>query len=253
MLVRRLLVVAAILAATLTALLPSSPAGAAAADPVVIVPGFTTGPVIDTGYIPLRDRLRSAGYDVTVLVYPDYGLGDIRTNSQRLANTIASVRARTGAAKVDLVAHSMGGLVSRYYIKNLGGAATVDSLIMMGTPNYGTSLANVASFLTFGSCVGIDACNQMASGSSFLNDLNAGDDTIGNVRYTNIVTAQDEIIIPYTNGYLNNDGNNVNVKVQSKCWARLVGHVSIALDGTVYSGIRQALAKQAIDLDCWAL
>ena len=169
MVVRRLLVVASVVAATLVALLPSPPASAAPAkDPVVIVPGFTTGPVIDTGYIPLRDRLRSAGYDVTMLVYPDYGLGDIRTNSQRLANTIASVRARTGAAKVDLVAHSMGGLVSRYYIKDLGGAATVDSLIMMGTPNYGTSLANVASFLTFGSCIGIDACNQMAAGSSLL-------------------------------------------------------------------------------------
>ena len=96
MLARRLLVVAAVLAATLTALLPGSPAAAATKDPVVIVPGFTTGPVIDTGYIPLRDRLRSAGYDVTVLVYPDYGLGDIRTNSQRLANTIASVRSRSG-------------------------------------------------------------------------------------------------------------------------------------------------------------
>ena len=252
MLVRRLLVVAAILAATLTALLPSSPAGAAAADPVVIVPGFTTGPVIDTGYIPLRDRLRSAGYDVTVLVYPDYGLGDIRTNSQRLANTIASVRARTGAAKVDLVAHSMGGLVSRYYIKNLGGAATVDSLIMMGTPNYGTSLANVASFLTFGSCVGIDACNQMASGSSFLNDLNAGDDTIGSVRYTSIATSVDLVVTPYKNAFLANDGNIANITVQSQCLLRLPGHLGLIFDGTVADGVKDALRNETVRMNCFA-
>lgn len=252
MLVRRLLVVAAILAATLTALLPSSPAGAAAADPVVIVPGFTTGPVIDTGYIPLRDRLRSAGYDVTVLVYPDYGLGDIRTNSQRLANTIASVRARTGAAKVDLVAHSMGGLVSRYYIKNLGGAATVDSLIMMGTPNYGTSLANVASFLTFGSCVGIDACNQMASGSSFLNDLNAGDDTIGSVRYTSIATSVDLVVTPYKNAFLANDGNIANITVQSQCLLRLPGHLGLIFDGAVADGVKDALRNETVRMNCFA-
>ena len=252
MLVRRLLVVAAILAATLTALLPSSPAGAAAADPVVIVPGFTTGPVIDTGYIPLRDRLRSAGYDVTVLVYPDYGLGDIRTNSQRLANTIASVRARTGAAKVDLVAHSMGGLVSRYYIKNLGGAATVDSLIMMGTPNYGTSLANVASFLTFGSCVGIDACNQMASGSSFLNDPNAGDDTIGSVRYTSIATSVDLVVTPYKNAFLANDGNIANITVQSQCLLRLPGHLGLIFDGAVADGVKDALRNETVRMNCFA-
>ena len=252
MLVRRLLVVAAILAATLTALLPSSPAGAAAADPVVIGPGFTTGPVIDTGYIPLRDRLRSAGYDVTVLVYPDYGLGDIRTNSQRLANTIASVRARTGAAKVDLVAHSMGGLVSRYYIKNLGGAATVDSLIMMGTPNYGTSLANVASFLTFGSCVGIDACNQMASGSSFLNDLNAGDDTIGSVRYTSIATSVDLVVTPYKNAFLANDGNIANITVQSQCLLRLPGHLGLIFDGAVADGVKDALRNETVRMNCFA-
>jgi triacylglycerol lipase len=253
MLVRRLLVVAAVLAATLTALLPGSPAAAAAKDPVVIVPGFTTGPVIDTGYIPLRDRLRSAGYDVTVLVYPDYGLGDIRTNSQRLANTIASVRSRTGAAKVDLVAHSMGGLVSRYYIKNLGGAATVDSLIMMGTPNYGTSLANVASFLTFGSCVGIDACNQMAAGSSFLKDLNAGDDTIGSVRYTSIATSVDLVVTPYRNAFLANDGNLANITVQSQCFLRLPGHLGLIFDGAVADGVKDALRNETVRMNCFAV
>lgn len=254
MVVRRILVVAAVLAATLVALLPSSPAGAATVkDPVVIVPGFTTGPVIDTGYIPLRDRLRSAGYDVTMLVYPDYGLGDIRTNSQRLANTIASVRARTGAAKVDLVAHSMGGLVSRYYIKSLGGSSSVDSLIMMGTPNYGTSLANVASFLTFGSCVGIDACNQMAAGSGFLNDLNAGDDTIGSVRYTSIATSVDLVVTPYKNAFLANDGNVANITVQSQCLLRLPGHLGLIFDGAVADGVKDALRNETVRMACFAV
>lgn len=254
MVVRRLLVVAAVLAATLVALLPSSPASAAPAkDPVVIVPGFTTGPVIDTGYIPLRDRLRSSGYDVTMLVYPDYGLGDIRTNSQRLANTIASVRARTGAAKVDLVAHSMGGLVSRYYIKSLGGSSSVDSLIMMGTPNYGTSLANVASFLTFGSCIGIEACNQMAAGSSFLASLNAGDDTIGSVRYTSIATKVDLVVTPYGNAFLANDGNIANITVQNQCFLRLPGHLGLIFDGAVADGVRDALRNETVRMNCFAV
>ena len=44
-----------------------------------------------------------------------------------------------------------------------------------------------------------------------------------------------------------------NVKVQSKCWARTVGHLGLILDGTVYSGVRQALQGQSINLNCWAV
>ena len=90
----------------------------------------------------------------------------------------------------------------------------------------------------------------MSIGSSFLADLNAGDDTIGNVSYTNFGTVYDTVIVPYTNSYLANDGNNT---VQSQCWARYVDHISIPLDGTVYSGIRHALAHRSISLNCFAL
>lgn len=250
---RRLLAVFAVLVASLAIIGPASPAHAAAKDPVIVVPGFTTGPIVSIGYLPLVERLEGAGYDVTLLVYPDYGLGDIHANAQRLANTVASVRARTGAAKVDLVAHSMGGLVSRDYVKNLGGSTKVDSLITMGTPHYGTDLAVLAKFLTFGSCIGITACNQMARGSSFLNSLNAGDDTIGNVSYTNIASVNDGIVQPFTTSFLANDGNNTNVKVQKQCPLRSVGHVALPYDGTVYSGIQDALAHRTITLNCFAL
>ncbi len=250
---RRLFAALAVLAASLVLATPATPAHAAAKDPVVVVPGFTTGPIAAVGYVPLVERLRNAGYDVTLLVYPDYGLRAINANAQRLANTVASVRARTGAAKVDLVAHSMGGLVSRAYVKNLGGSSNVDSLIMMGTPNYGTDLAVVAKFLTFGSCIGITACNQMARGSSFLSALNAGDDTIGNVRYTSIATKVDEIVFPYSTAYLANDGNIRNVAVQDQCWARLPMHLGLILDGTVFDGVNDALKGNSVSMNCWAL
>ncbi|MEZ4606942.1 MAG: hypothetical protein R2865_09135 [Deinococcales bacterium] len=41
----------------------------------------------------------------------------------------------TGAPQVDIVAHSMGGLISRYYIAKLMGDVDVAQLIMLGTPN----------------------------------------------------------------------------------------------------------------------
>ena len=112
-------------------------------------------------------------------------------------------------------------------------------MISLGAPHYGTGLANLATFLGLGNCLGVTACQQMAAGSAFLNNLNAGDDTIGDVRYTNIVTVFDEMVVPYWNGHLRN-GNNANVTVQAPCFARLVGHVKLATDGTVYDGVRHA-------------
>lgn len=248
--IRRLLAVVAFLAASLTIVAAPNPASAATKDPVIIVPGFTTGPIIGVGYAPLMTRLVAAGYDVTLLTYPDYGLGDISVNAQRLANTVAAVKARTKASKVDLVAHSMGGLVSRDYVKYKGGANNVDSLIMLGTPNYGTALAALGNIVN---CVGIVACQQMATGSSYLNALNAGDDTIGNVRYTSIATAFDEVVVPYWTAFLANDGNISNVTVQSQCFLRTPGHLGLILDGAVADGVMDALRGQRVSMNCFAL
>jgi len=179
--------------------------------------------------------------------------GTVEAMLDEVADFLQAVAEQTGAEKVHLVAHSMGGLVSRDYVKNLGGSTTVDSLITMGTPHYGTDLAVLAKFLTFGSCIGITACNQMARGSSFLNSLNAGDDTIGNVRYTAIATKVDEVVFPYSTAFLANDGNIRNVAVQDKCWARLPGHLGLILDGAVFDGVNDALKGQTVSMNCWAL
>lgn len=251
--VRRLLLVLSLVASALVFALPSTASAAPTRDPVVIVPGFTTGDVLAIGYVPLKQRLQNAGYDVTLLTYPDYGLGDIHNNAQLLASTVDAVKARTGAAKVDLVAHSMGGLVSRDYVKTLGGSTKVDSLIMMGSPNYGTDLANVARFFTFGSCIGITACQQMAVGSSYLASLNAGDDTIGSVKYTSIATRVDEVVFPYRNAFLANDGNIANITVQNQCWLRVPGHLGLILDGAVADGVTDALRHETVRMNCWAL
>ena len=250
---RRLFAALAFLATSLVLVAPASPAQAATKDPVIVVPGFTGGDLVAIGYVPLVQRLRGAGYDVTLLTYPDYGFGDINDNAQRLANTVASVRARTGSAKVDLVAHSMGGLVTRAYVKNLGGSTKVDSLITLASPHYGTDLANIAKFLTLGSCVGITSCHQMARGSSFLADLNAGDDTIGNVRYTSIASKVDEVVFPYSTSWLANDGNIRNVAVQDQCLLRLPGHIGIILDGAVFDGVNDALKGNSVNMNCWAV
>jgi triacylglycerol esterase/lipase EstA (alpha/beta hydrolase family) len=243
----------AALSALSTLLLASAwsiaPASAATpADPVIIVAG-TFSPALANE--PLAARLRADGYRVSIFVLPAGGTGDIRDAARALDRFADGVRAAAGAARVDLIGHSQGGLVARTYVKDDGGAGEVDSLITLGAPNRGTSVANLATIVGFGNCLTIVACRQMAIGSSYLNDLNAGTDTIGAVRYTTFRTLQDELVRPVDNATLFDGATNV--LVQSRCWLRVVGHVGLILDGAVYSGIHQALEGRPIALDCFAL
>lgn len=226
-------------------------AAAATKDPVVVVNGLFG---VGIAYEPFVARLRADGYQVYDYELPTLGTQDIRVTARQLAAFVAGVRAQTGAAEVDLIGHSEGGLVSRAFVKYEGGAAVVDTLTTLGTPNNGTAAANLIRFFTLGSCVGITACEQMTIGSSFLADLNAGDDSIGSVRYTNIATVVDELVQPYTTSFLNAaDGNITNRTLQSECWARFPGHLALILDGAVYSGVQDVLADRPIDFNCFAV
>lgn len=226
----------------------ASPATAAGPDPVIIVTG-TGGPAFY--YDALRWRLEAAGHRAWIFQLTGLGLGDIRDTAGDLAQFVAGVRAQTGAARVDLIGHSQGGLVSRQYVKFNGGDQTVDSLIMFGSPNHGTLAANLAQLFSFGTCLWIVACEQMTVGSTFLASLNAGDDTYGPVGYTSIYTIFDEVVVPYTTAAM--DDGATNVLIQSQCPFRFVEHIAGIHDGTVFSGFLDALAHRPITLDCYAL
>ncbi len=256
--------IAAVLAAGLVLVALLAPVTAASAaprsateatrDPVIIVAGTLAGQTLASVYYePLAARLRADGYRVWIFGLPGSGLGDIGAISQNLGAKVAAVRAETGAARVDLIGHSQGGLVIRHYLKYRGGANAVDSAVSLGAPHYGAAVANLLTLLGLGSCAGVVACRQMTIGSSFLAALNAGDDTIGNVTYTNLASMNDGIVQPYTTSFLADDGNNTNVRIQRQCPLRSVGHVALPYDGTVYSGIQDALAHRAITLNCFAL
>ncbi|OKI75092.1 esterase/lipase family protein [Micromonospora sp. CB01531] len=221
---------------------------AATGNPVIVVGGLIG---VSIAYEPIAARLRADGYRASIYQLPDLGFGDIRESARALSSYVDQVRAATGVAKVDLVTHSEGGLVSRWYVKFLGGVDKVGRNVSLGTPQQGTYIANIVKFLGLGSCAGIVACQQMSVGSGLLADLNSGDDTPGAVRWTTIRTWQDELVIPVDNATLADGATNV--LIQSSCPLRVVGHLGLVLDGTAYSIVRQALAGAAIHPNCFAI
>ncbi len=94
----------------------------------------------------------------------------IETYAIRLQEAVAVAKARTGSEKVIIVTHSMGGLVTRRYLQ-LFGENNVAAVIMVGTPNNGTSGRTTQYCAVFGSET---ECEDMEYGSLFLSKLNAG-------------------------------------------------------------------------------
>jgi pimeloyl-ACP methyl ester carboxylesterase len=97
------------------------------------------GPFDVDVYTGLVDFLKSAGYrqgvDLFVFDY-DWRRSNFDT-AALLRAKVAEVKAKTGKAKVAIVAHSMGGIVSRAYLHSLGGAADVETMVFFGTPHQG--------------------------------------------------------------------------------------------------------------------
>jgi pimeloyl-ACP methyl ester carboxylesterase len=81
--------------------------------------------------------------------FPAMPTQTIAENAQTLKQYIAQVKQTTGAEQVDLVAHSMGGLISRYYIDRLMPQRDVAQLIMLGSPHGGSDCASLPASLGF--------------------------------------------------------------------------------------------------------
>jgi len=177
---------------------PALPAAAAAHTPVVFVHGYTGSA---SNWTTAQSVFRAAGYSSSELYAYEYNsYGNNITNAQGLATFVSNVRSRTGSAKVDIVNHSMGGLVSLWYLKQLGGAQYVNHLASLAGANHGTTSA--------GACLIYTTCQQMYPGSSFINTLSAGDETPGATRYGTWYSPCDGIIIPYTSTVLSGATNN---------------------------------------------
>ena len=185
---------------------PCTPTGAHPF-PVVLVAG--TGANENVSWQALSPALADEGYCVYGFNYGAtsisggrfYGLGDIPTSAHTLAAFVSGVLSTTHATKVDIVGHSQGGMMPRYYMKFLGGAAKVNMLVGLAPSNHGTTLDGLTALTslfgpnltTGGAC---DACTQQEAGSTFLSSLNAGGDTQSGPRYVVIESEYDEVVTP---------------------------------------------------------
>jgi triacylglycerol esterase/lipase EstA (alpha/beta hydrolase family) len=226
--------------------------------PVILVHG--TFADMSDSWQALSPLLYDNGYCVFAFNYGDYkgsgttfgvyGVGEISQSASQLSSFVDQVTSATGASKVDIVGHSQGGMMPRYYINFLGGDTKVSSLVGLAPSNHGTTLDGLftlASFFPGASqfaTANCPACAEQEAGSPFLMHLNGSGETRSGVSYTVIESQNDEVVTPYTSAFLFDPGVT-NILLQTQCPLDQGEHLSMPYDHIADTDVLNALDPSA--------
>ena len=198
----------------------AAPASSSATDPILFVHGWSGSA---SNWNTMIERFEKDGYAKSYLSAYTYNTSQSNKvdAEKEVKSHVESLLKATGASKVDIIAHSMGSLNTRWYVKFVkGGEEKVDDWVSLGGPNHGTETAKF--------CFSV-SCEEMRIGSKFLSELNAGDETPGTVNYGTWWSPCDEVINPDSSVILTGATNT-----QTAC----MSHSSLHEDAGVYAQVR---------------
>jgi triacylglycerol esterase/lipase EstA (alpha/beta hydrolase family) len=225
--------------------------------PVILLPGTlydmadtwqALGPILANGGWCVFGLNYGATASTTLSGGRIWSVGDIPTSARQLGTFVGQVLAATGARKVDLVGWSQGGMLPRWYLRFDGGAAYVHDLVGLAPSNHGTTVGGLSALFDAANALGLPpltlaqclACTQQLAGSAFLQQLNAGQDTVPGVHYTVIETENDEVVTPYTSAFLSGPAVT-NVTLQNHCSDDHADHAAMPYDSAALQDVVQAL------------
>lgn len=189
-------------------------------DPILFVHGYGGS---SANWDTMRSRFLADGWkDYELYAYNYSFISSNATSAAEIRDQVDKILRTTGATKVDIIAHSMGSISSRYYMKNLGGSAKVDAWVSLAGPNHGTDdVENQKCSFT--------PCQEIIPGSAFLLALNGGDETPGLSRYATWRSPCDTTINPDESVILFGATNNLTA---------CIAHFNFLIDPTVYQQVR---------------
>jgi pimeloyl-ACP methyl ester carboxylesterase len=196
--------------------------------PVVLVHGFADN---RSAFTVLRRVLHRQGFSVVYSL--NYGLmttltGDVRSAARILGREVEQICAATNATQVQVVGHSLGGLVARYYIQRLGGDTRVHTLVTLGTPHQGT----MAAYL-----LPTPVLRQLRPNSDLMIELAAPAPGC-RTRFVAVWSQLDGWVLPQRNATLEHPDLLVTNSPLSD-----VGHLSLPVDPRAVDAVVHALTQ----------
>ncbi|MDF6019289.1 alpha/beta fold hydrolase [Streptomyces sp. JH34] len=199
--------------------------------PVVLLHGFIDNRSV---FVLLRRSLARHGWHHLESLNYSPLTCDIRTAAELLGRHVKEICSRTGHREVDIVGHSLGGLIARYYVQRLGGDRRVRTLVTLGTPHGGTAAVPLAGAHPI--------VRQMRSGSELIEELRRPAPGC-RTRFVSFWSELDRVILPVETACVDHpDLDAVNVRVTG------IGHLALPVHPAVASAIRQALESDGADV-----
>jgi pimeloyl-ACP methyl ester carboxylesterase len=188
--------------------------------PVVLLHGFAMN---RTNWIWLGRRLAKRG------IGPLYGTSyfspqSVRRSAEQLSRFIDRVCAHQQCERVDIVAHSLGGVVARYYIERLGGDKVIGRIVTIGSPHRGTIIARLGALFP--------SARETLHNSSFYNDLGPLARR-EHIAFTSVWSRADAIIEPPESSSIAPAGED--------CIFEDLGHLSLLLSPRVLDTVASRL------------
>ncbi|MEU6356961.1 alpha/beta fold hydrolase [Streptomyces sp. NPDC047072] len=192
--------------------------------PVVLLHGFIDNRSV---FVLLRRSLAQHGrQQIESLNYSPLTC-DIRAAAELLGRHIEGICERTGSREVDIVGHSLGGLIARYYVQRLGGDLRVRTLVTLGTPHSGTRVVPLADAHPI--------VRQMRPGSDLLEELSRPAPGC-RTHFVSFWSDLDHLMDPPETACVDHpDLHAQNVRVTG------IGHLALPVHPAVATGIRQVL------------
>jgi len=174
----------------------------------------------------LRYRLKKDGWKDVFFFFYWPPKGGILYVADRLKNMIEKLLEIDSGKKVDLICHSLGGIVALYYVTKLGGADKIQHLISLGTPFKGSKLWRFSPR---------QWCREILKPNNTLLE-GLMEEVPSQPKITSIYSSFDELILPYHSSKLEIDGIK-NVEIDG------IGHQRLVFSKKVYSLIRDSLTE----------
>lgn len=214
---------------------------------VLLVPGYGGSKgALDV----LAARIRNSGMTARVVTLPGQGTGDLTAQATVLNNDVNRVL-HAGAGQVDVIGFSAGGVVTRLWDANDGGAQKAHVIITLGSPLNGTRIAAAGNAADPSACP--VACQELVPGSSLLTKLRHT--PLGRKPgWLSLWTVDDQVVRPPSSARL---AGAVNVPLQSVCPGVLIEHGQLPTSPLVIGIVLQALGTGPLiaptRADCTAL
>ncbi|HMA46169.1 MAG TPA: alpha/beta fold hydrolase, partial [Frankiaceae bacterium] len=197
----------------------------AAGTPILLLHGVIGN---RSSFVVLRRLLRRRGFHRVVAVNYQVLTHDVRSAAGLLAGEVTALCEATGCERVHIVAHSLGGVIARYYVQRLGGDARVHTLVTLGSPHQGTSAAGLVPH---------PVCRQLRPGSDLIGELDEPAPAC-RTRFVAFWSDLDLLMLPKHAAQVSHPD-----LAAENVLARGVGHLAMLVDGAIAHRIAATLAQ----------